>query len=149
MSTEARRPPLFHKAELEPKTFWSELKGFALTGTVIDLAVAVVIGGAFGKIVSALVADIIMPLVGKILPSNEWRNWSVSGLKIGDFLGAVIDFLIIALVLFIVVVKFMGALQKKRPAEAESASTKNCPECLETIPIQAKRCRACTSPQPA
>src|SRR5690242_1909681 len=130
-------------------SFAKEFKAFALKGNVVDLAVAVVIGGAFGKIVSALVADIIMPLVGKILPSNEWRNWTVSGLKIGDFMGAVIDFLIIALVLFIVVVKFMGALQRKKPAEAESPTTKNCPECLETIPIQAKRCRACTSPQPA
>lgn len=130
-------------------SFAKEFKAFALKGNVVDLAVAVVIGGAFGKIVSALVADIIMPIVGKILPSNEWRNWTLSGLKIGDFMGAVIDFLIIALVLFIVVVKFMGALQRKKPAESESPTTKNCPECLETIPIQAKRCRACTAPQPA
>src|SRR5437588_11384484 len=94
-----------------------DFKSFALKGNVVDLAVAVVIGGAFGKIVSALVADLIMPLVGAVLPGNEWRTFTVTPLhfKLGDFLGAVLDFLIIATVLFVVVVKFMGAFKKKAP----------------------------------
>jgi large conductance mechanosensitive channel len=121
----------------------SEFKSFALKGNVVDLAVAVVIGGAFGKIVSALVADIVMPLVGKITPGQEWRTWEAGGLKLGDFLGAVVDFFIIAMVLFVVVVKFMGAFRSKVPE-----ITKQCPECLETIPIAARRCRACNALQP-
>jgi large conductance mechanosensitive channel len=123
-------------------SLWQDFKGFALKGNVVDLAVAVVIGGAFGKIVSALVSDIIMPLVGALLPSEEWRTWQISSLhvKIGDFLGSVVDFFIVATVLFVVVVKIGGRFQK--PA---AATTKDCPECLEKVPIAAKRCRACTS----
>jgi large conductance mechanosensitive channel len=124
--------------------FVKDFKAFALKGNVVDLAVAVVVGGAFGKIVTALVSDIIMPLVGKALPGQEWRTFEVSGLKLGDFIGSVVDFFIIAIVLFVVVVKMMGAL--RQPA---TATTKNCPECLETIPLQARKCRACASPQSA
>jgi large conductance mechanosensitive channel len=119
-----------------------EFREFAMKGNVIDLAVGVVIGAAFGKIVSALVADIIMPLVGAILPGNEWRTYQVTRLhlKVGDLLGAVLDFLIIATVLFFVVVKLLGAFKKKE------ATTKQCTECLETVPRAARRCRACASP---
>ena len=126
-----------------------EFKAFALKGNVVDLAVAVVIGGAFGKIVSALVSDLIMPLVSAVLPGNEWRSWTATPLhlKVGDLLGAVVDFVIIAVVLFLVVVKLMGAVKRKEP-EAGPV-TKSCPECLEIIPIQARRCRACTAPQTA
>src|SRR5207245_2928596 len=114
----------------------SEFKSFALKGNVVDLAVAVVIGGAFGKIVTALVSDLIMPLVGAILPGNEWRTYTVTTLhlKVGDLLGAVVDFFLIALVLFVVVVKVMGGLKKNDLAP----TTKACPECLETIPVSAK-----------
>lgn len=125
-----------------------EFKAFALKGNVIDLAVAVVVGGAFGKIVTALVADLIMPLIGAILPGqDEWRAFTVTPLhiKIGDFLGAVVDFTLISAVLFLVLVKLLGSVSKKPAAP----TTKVCPECLETIPLGAKRCKACTSLQPA
>jgi large conductance mechanosensitive channel len=124
--------------------FWQDFKAFALKGNVVDLAVAVVIGGAFGKIVSALVADIIMPIVGALMPSTEWRNWTASPLhlKVGDFMGAVVDFFIVAMVLFLVVVKGGGRFRK-----APTATTKDCLECLEKIPLEAKRCRACGQPQ--
>jgi large conductance mechanosensitive channel len=121
-----------------------EFKEFALKGNVIDLAVAVVIGGAFGKIVSALVADIIMPLVGKLLPGGDWKTYELGGLKLGDFGGTVLDFFIVAAVLFVVVVKVMGAFKKPGPV-----TTKACPECCEVIPLAARRCRACTANQPA
>lgn len=151
MSTAAHRPPLLEKAEAETKSFWADFKGFALKGNVVDLAVAVVIGGAFGKIISALVADVIMPVVALALPSGNWRTSGVVLrhaaapkddviLHWGDLLGAVLDFGIIALVLFIVVHKLLRARQK--PAQP---TTKECPFCLETIPKAATRCRACTS----
>jgi large conductance mechanosensitive channel len=124
---------------------WEDFKAFALKGNVVDLAVAVVIGAAFGKIVSALVADIMMPVVGALMPSEEWRSWQVSPLhlKLGDFLGAVLDFFIIAAALFVVVVKLGGKFKKP-----EAPTTKDCAECLEKIPLAAKRCRACTAVQP-
>jgi large conductance mechanosensitive channel len=126
-----------------------EFKAFALKGNVVDLAVAVVIGGAFGKIVTALVTDLIMPLVGAILPGEEWRNFTATPLhlKVGDLLGAVVDFFIIALVLFLVVVKLMGALKLQNEKLVAVATTKACAECLENIPLAAKRCRACTAVQ--
>lgn len=129
--------------------FWKDFREFAVKGNVIDLAVAVVIGGAFGKIVSAIVADLIMPLIGAVMPAGDWRAWTVTSLnlKVGDVLGAVIDFLIIALVLFLFVNKLMKAL--KKPAPPGEATTKECAECLEVIPLKARRCKACTAVQPA
>src|SRR5688572_13711230 len=122
-----------------------EFRNFALKGNVIDLAVAVVIGKAFGDIISALVADILMPVVGAILPSRSWVEWTVTplNLKVGHFLAAVLDFLLIALVLFIVVVKVMGMFNRARVEP--TPTTRPCPECLEVIPLAAKRCRACTA----
>jgi large conductance mechanosensitive channel len=124
-----------------------EFKAFALKGNVIDLAVGVVIGGAFGKIVSALVDDVIMPLVSAMLPGSEWREFTLTPLKfkVGHLLGATLDFLIIAAVLFLVVQKLMGVFRRHDAAPA-APTTKSCPECLETIPIMARRCRACTAP---
>jgi large conductance mechanosensitive channel len=126
----------------------SEFKAFALKGNAVDLAVGVVIGAAFGKIVSALVDDLIMPLVGALLPGQEWREFTLSPLnfKVGHLLGALLDFTIIAAVLFLVVQKLMGMMRKKDAAPAAAPTTKACSECLEQIPLAAKRCRACTSP---
>jgi large conductance mechanosensitive channel len=123
----------------------SEFKSFALKGNVIDLAVAVVIGKAFGDIVSALVADLIMPIVSAILPTRAWAEWTVTplNLKLGHFLAAVVDFVLVALVLFIVVVKVMGMFQRARVEP--TPTTRPCPECLEVIPLAARRCRACTA----
>ena len=125
----------------------SEFKAFALKGNAVDLAVGVVIGAAFGKIVSALVDDLIMPLVGALLPGQEWREFTLTPLnfKVGHLLGALLDFTIIAAVLFLVVQKLMGLMRKKEAAPA-APTTKACSECLEQIPLAAKRCRACTSP---
>lgn len=124
-----------------------EFKAFALKGNVIDLAVAVVIGGAFGKIVNAIVAEIIMPLVGKVMPQGGWQSYTVGDIRVGVVLNEILQFLIVAMVLFIVIVKFMGALRRKD--ELPPPATKKCGECLEDIPSAARRCRACTSPQAA
>jgi large conductance mechanosensitive channel len=135
-------------------SFASDFKSFAFKGNVVDLAVGVVIGAAFGKIVSALVADLIMPIVALVMPTGDWR---ASGLiarhaldpkdnvviRWGDFLGAVLDFFIVALVLFIIVVKLVKTAEV-RLIKTEAA-TRPCPFCLETVPLAATRCKACTS----
>jgi large conductance mechanosensitive channel len=123
---------------------WKEWKEFALKGNVLDLAVAVVIGAAFTKIVNSLVEQIIMPLINAMTPSGDWRSLTVTSLKLGlgPFLGACLDFILVSFVIFVIVVKLRGKLLKK---EAAKPSTKTCPECLETIPLEAKRCKFCTS----
>ena len=135
--------------------FLEDFKKFAFKGNVVDLAVGVVIGAAFGKIVSALVADVFMPLVALVLPSGDWR---ANGLvlreatdpkdnviiKYGDLAGAVLDFLVIALVLFIVVSRILKAAEG-RLLKPEAATTKECPFCCEAVPIKATRCKFCTS----
>ncbi len=126
-----------------------EFKAFAVKGNVIDLAVAVVIGTAFTRIVDAIVKGMIMPLVGKVMPQGNWATYTVGGMQVGVVLDAIIQFIVVAAVLFVVVVKFMGAIQRKEAAAPPPPSTKKCTECLEDIPLAAKRCRACTSPQAA
>ena len=134
--------------------FFEDFKKFAFKGNVVDLAVGVVIGAAFGKIVTALVADFFMPLVALVMPSGDWRSSGIVlraapdpkdnvMLKYGDFLGAVLDFAIVALVLFIVVSKIIKAAEGRllKP----EATTKECPFCFETVPIKASRCKGCTS----
>lgn len=141
--------------------FIEDFKKFAFKGNVVDLAVGVVIGGAFGKIVSALVADLVMPIVALVLPSGDWRTAGVVlkeaekpadnvVLKYGDFVGAILDFFVVALVLFLIVSRIIkaaeGRLQKK-PDEAPPV-VKECPACCETVPAKATRCKYCTSELP-
>ena len=98
-------------SEGDPMSVIKDFGTFIKKGNVVDLAVAVVIGGAFGKIVSAAVADLVMPLVNALVPQGDWRKWEVSQLhfRVGDFLGTVVDFLIVAFVIFIVMVKLVGS----------------------------------------
>lgn len=84
------------------KQFWQEFREFALKGNVIDLAIAVVVGGAFSRIVTSVVEDLIMPLVNPLIPGGDWRELTLgSGMRIGKFLGSLLDFGVIALSLFI------------------------------------------------
>jgi large conductance mechanosensitive channel len=101
-------------------TFLDEFKAFALKGNVIDLAIGVIIGAAFGAIVKSLVDDVIMPAVTMFLPpEQEYKNWVIAGrIKIGSFLAAVVNFLIVALVLYVCIVKFVGWLTRLRKDEA-------------------------------
>ncbi|WP_294984962.1 large conductance mechanosensitive channel protein MscL [uncultured Fenollaria sp.] len=141
-----------------------EFKEFISKGSVMDLAVGVIIGGAFSKIVSSLVDDIIMPLIGLLLGGADISNYFVTldggkyatlaeaqeagaaTLNYGLFLNRIIDFLIIAFVLFLVIkaINKARALTKKPEAEA-APTTKECPYCKSTIDINATRCPNCTS----
>ncbi len=127
---------------------WNEFKAFIQKGNVMDLAVAVIIGGAFGKIVASLVSDIIMPLIGLIIGGIDFSSlaFSVGKAKVtyGNFINNVIDFIIIAIVIFLMV-KGLDSLKKKpAPAVAEPVN-KDCPYCFTSIPIKATRCPNCTS----
>ena len=94
-----------------------EFKEFALKGNIVDLAVAVIIGGAFGKIVSSFVGDIIMPLINPLMPGGDWRTMEIGpGVLIGQFLGNVLDFLVIALVIFMM----LKAISKVRKEEQKT-----------------------------
>ena len=123
-----------------------EFKEFIMRGNVLDLAIAVIIGGAFGKIVASLVNDILMPLIGALFGGSKFSELStlVNGVPIvwGLFVQAIVDFLIVALVIFIIV-KVANSL-KKAPAPADP-TTKECPHCISTISIIATRCPNCTS----
>ena len=138
--------------------FFEDFKKFAFKGNVVDLAVGVVIGGAFGKIVSAMVADLVMPVVALVLPSGDWRK---SGmvlkhaadptdnvvLNYGDFIGSVLDFFVVALVLFIIVSRIIQAAEKRliKHDDPTPPAIKECPACCETVPAKATRCKYCTS----
>jgi len=131
----------------EEMDMWKEFKEFALRGNVIDLAVAVIIGAAFGKIVTAFVDDIIMPIIGLFLGGINFSGLAFqignAVIKWGDFLQAVLDFLIIAIVVFLMV-RAINRLHKKEEKPAAPV-TKECPRCFTDIPIKANRCPNCTS----
>lgn len=112
-----------NEATQQAFSLWGEFKKFAFKGNVIDLAVGVVIGGAFGKIVDSLVKQVIMPLISVLMPSDQgylaWK-WEVGGKEIpyGLFVGEVVNFLVVAGVLFFFVVKFLGWIVRSKQAEA-------------------------------
>lgn len=135
------------------RNLWQEFKAFAFKGNLIDLAVAVIIGAAFGKVVEALVKFIFMPLLSYVIPTEGgWMAWRVGRIAIGPFLGELLNFLAVALAVFLAIVKILGAVQKaafKRPEASGAPTTKECPYCLSLIPIKASKCAQCTSEQPA
>lgn len=123
-----------------------EFKDFVMRGNVLDLAVAVIIGGAFGKIVSSLVNDMLMPLIGLVMGQVNFSElaWTVgnASVKWGSFVQTVIDFLIVAFVIFLIV---RTANKMKKPAPVAAPTTKECPHCFSSINIKATRCPNCTS----
>jgi len=125
---------------------FKEFRDFAMRGNVMDLAVAVIIGGAFGKIIASLVNDILMPLIGLILGGLNFSDLSVpvgdATLAYGMFIQAIVDFVIVAFVIFMLV-RTMNSM-KKQPAPADP-TTKECQYCFSTVPIKATRCPHCTS----
>ena len=126
-------------------------RDFLLKNNVLALAVAVIVGGAVGKVVSSLAADLIMPLISLVLPSGEWRaakvvlsktvgpdgKEAVNSLNYGQFFGNVVDFLIIAFVVYMIT--------KSLIKEAPAAPSKNCPRCKEAVAIDATKCKFCTA----
>lgn len=128
---------------------FKEFKEFIMRGNVLDMAIGVIIGGAFGKIVGSLVNDILMPLVGLALGGVNFSEQvtAVNGVELhwGLFIQAVIDFLIIALVIFIIVKAANAAKNPPAPAPATEPTIKECPHCFSAISIKATRCPNCTS----
>jgi len=134
---------------MKAPSIWKEFKAFAFKGNMIDLAVAVVIGAAFGTVIKSIVDNIIMPLVAYVTPNMTYTQWHIGRVLIGKFLGDLLNFLIIAFAVFVTIVKLLGSMMKKfedRPAEP---ATKDCPYCLSTIPYRAKKCGHCTADLPA
>jgi large conductance mechanosensitive channel len=126
-------------------------KQFILRGNVLDLAVAVVIGAAFGAVVTALVKDLITPLIAAIVGKPDFSaiQFEINGSKflVGDFINALVSFLMIAAaVYFFVIVPVNAVMARMRRGEAPpDPTTKECPECLSVIPVAAKRCAFCTT----
>jgi large conductance mechanosensitive channel len=126
-----------------------EFKEFVMRGNVLDLAVAVIIGGAFGLIVTSLVNDILMPLIGLLLGGINFTGLSFTVgdavVTWGNFVQAIVNFLIIAFAIFMII-KAANETKKKEPvAPPAEPTTKDCPYCFTTIAIQATRCPNCTS----
>ena len=140
------------------KKFFEEFKKFISRGNVMDMAVGVIIGGAFTAIVNSLVNDIFMPLLSLITGGFDIAGMSVSfgvgdnaaTLNYGAFLSAVINFLLIALVIFCIIKAMKTAKDKmlSKPEESKAPTTKKCPYCMSEIDIQATRCPHCTSELP-
>lgn len=146
-----------------------EFKEFAMRGNVIDLAVGVIIGGAFGKIVTSLVNDIIMPPIGRVLGGVDFKNFSIPlysteqieklktanpelaanppVIAYGQFFNVMLDFLIVAFCIFLLI-KFINVLRRKEKqedTEPAAPTEKECPYCLSQVPVKATRCKHCTS----
>jgi large conductance mechanosensitive channel len=140
-----------------------EFKKFAMRGNVVDMAVGIIIGGAFGKIISSLVSDVIMPPIGKLMGGVDFSSLFINltdtpyaslaeaqkagaaTINYGLFVNTVLDFVIVAFAIFMMI-KALSKMQK--PAPAATPTTKICGECLSEIPLAAKRCKYCASPTP-
>jgi large conductance mechanosensitive channel len=143
---------------------FKEFKEFAMRGNVLDMAVGIIIGAAFGRIVTSLVNDVIMPPIGLLLGKVDFSSLflNLSGtpyasladakkagaavIGYGAFLNTILDFIIVAFVIFLLI---RQVNRLKRPAEAPAATTRECPYCLSVIPLKASRCAHCTTQLPA
>ena len=130
-----------------------EFREFAMKGNVIDMAVGIIIGGAFGKIVTSFVNDVIMPPIGMLMGKVDFSDLAITlkdkagdapavVVKYGLFINTVIDFTIVAFAIFLVI-KQMNRLKKAEPPK--EPTTKDCPKCCSAIPVKATRCPQCTS----
>lgn len=131
---------------------WKDFKEFAIRGNVIDMAVGIIIGTAFGKVISSLVNDVIMPPIGMLLGKVDFSNLSITlhqqtatasavAIKYGVFINTILDFLIVAFAMFIVIKQVNRFTQ----TQAKTDPKKNCPYCDSNISVKASRCPDCTS----
>ncbi|HET9795700.1 MAG TPA: large conductance mechanosensitive channel protein MscL [Thermoanaerobaculia bacterium] len=132
-----------------------EFKEFLLKQNAIALAIGVIIGAGIGKVVAAIADDVLNPIIGLLLPAGDWRNAKIvlsratdaggkvteNAIAYGDLIGRMVDFIIIAFVVYMITKAFLP-----KPGQP---TTKECPECREVIPKDARRCKACAQPQPA
>ena len=132
-----------------------EFKEFAMKGNVVDMAVGIIIGAAFGRIVTSLVSDVLMPPIGILLGGLDFSSFMIVlkeavgtqgpvAVKYGVFINVLIDFIMVAFCIFMMI-RAMNSMKRKAPEAAAAPVTKDCPECFMTIPIQAKRCGHCTA----
>jgi large conductance mechanosensitive channel len=132
-----------------------EFRTFAMRGNVVDLAVGIIMGAAFGKIVSSLVNDVIMPPIGVLVGGVDFSSLMITiktgadgakavALNYGMFINTIIDFIIVAAAVFLLI-RALNALKKKEEVAAAAPTYRDCPECLMPIPINAKRCGHCTA----
>lgn len=132
-----------------------EFKEFAMRGNVVDMAVGIVIGAAFGKIVSSFVNDVIMPPIGLLLGNIDFSQLAITlkektaateavTINYGVFINTILDFIIVAFAIFMVI-KQMNRFERKEEAQVAEPTTKDCPKCFTAIPIKATRCPNCTS----
>jgi len=137
-----------------------EFKEFAMRGNVLDMAIGIIIGAAFGKIITSFVADVLLPPIGVLMGGADFSNYFVTikgavlptlaaakeagsvTINYGAFINTVLDFLIVAFAIFMLI-RQVNRFKKKE--EAAPIATKDCPQCLSVIPINAKRCAHCTS----
>jgi large conductance mechanosensitive channel len=145
---------------MEGQVMLEEFKKFAMRGNVVDMAVGIVIGAAFGKIVSSFVKDVLMPPIGKLMGNVDFSNLFINlgdgdyaslaaaqeagaaTLNYGIFINTLLDFVIVAFAIFMVI-KAMNKLKTEEPPKPPN--TKSCPKCISDIPIAATRCKFCTS----
>ena len=141
---------------------FKEFKDFAMRGNVMDMAIGIILGAAFGKIVSSFVKDVLMPPIGKLMGGVDFSNLFIllsegqyatlaeaqeagaATINYGVFINTVLDFVIVAFAIFMVV-RQMNKLKKQEEAPPAEPTTKSCPQCLMEIPIKAERCGHCTS----
>jgi len=139
-----------------------EFKEFAMRGNVLDMAIGIIIGAAFGKIITSFVADVLMPPIGLLLGGADFSNYFVTikgaaqptlaaakaagavTINYGFFINTVLDFLIVAFAIFMLIRQVNRFKKKEEPAPA-APETKECPQCLSVIPLKAKRCAHCTT----
>lgn len=133
-----------------------DFKEFLLKQNALALAIGVIIGASIGKVVSSIADNVINPIIGELLPGGDWRSAhiplsrgvdaagqpTVNAISYGTLIGALVDFVIIAFVIFLIARYFIPKAKEKKP------ETKECPQCREIIPIAATRCKACTQPVP-
>ena len=124
-----------------------EFKEFLLKQNALALAIGVIIGAGIGKVVSSIADNVINPIIGQLLPGGNWREAKIplsrtteNAISYGQLIGAIVDFVIIALVVFLIARTFIPKREERKP------ETKECPQCREIIPIVATRCKACTQP---